>query len=143
MTLLQKHFAEYAERCETALRKSQQSKLPRPHPEHSTAQFVMLIMVHTPGWPNHVLWEQWAAAHPEGTVALMVHVKSGVGLSLGMPGRDAILKYKLKTSVEAQWGGISLVQAQIDSIAEILKRCPQVKHIGLASGHDIPVQKIR
>jgi hypothetical protein len=33
-----------------------------------------------------------------------------------------------------------LLQAQLDSLAEVLHRCPAVTHIALASGHDIPVQ---
>lgn len=28
-------------------------------------------------------------------------------------------------------------------MAEVLRRCPAVKHIGLASGHDIPVRIVR
>ena len=34
-------------------------------------------------------------------------------------------------------------QAQVDCMAEILRRCPNVRHIGLASGHDIPVRTVR
>ncbi len=71
------------------------------------------------------------------------HVQAGVELNLSMPGRDAIIKNKLKVSVNACWGDISLVQAQIDSLAEVLRRCPNVTHIGLGSGHDVPLQLMR
>lgn len=73
----------------------------------------------------------------------MVMLQAGVNLGLGMPGRELIAKVKLKTSVDSGWGDISLVQAQLESLAEVLKRCPNVTHIGLASGHDIPVASIR
>jgi hypothetical protein len=60
-----------------------------------------------------------------------------------MPGRDLIAKTKLKASLDSRWGDISLVEATLASMEEILKRCPHVQHIGLASGHDVPVQLIR
>lgn len=56
-----------------------------------------------------------------------------------MVGHAAITQHRLKTSVKANWGDISLVEATIDSMAEILGRCPHLTHIALASGHDIPV----
>jgi hypothetical protein len=60
-----------------------------------------------------------------------------------MPGRELIAKCKLRASVDSRWGDISLVLAQLESLAEVLRRCPHVSHIGLASGHDIPVALIR
>jgi hypothetical protein len=60
-----------------------------------------------------------------------------------MPGRDLILKTKLKASVNSCWGDISLVEATLASLGEVLQRCPHVQHIGLASGHDVPVGLIR
>jgi hypothetical protein len=60
-----------------------------------------------------------------------------------MPGRELIGRCKLKACVDSRWGDISLVHAQLDSLAEVLKRCPHVTHIGLASGHDIPVSLVR
>ncbi len=38
---------------------------------------------------------------------------------------------------------VTLVEAQLESLAEVLQRCPNVQHIGLASGHDIPLRLIR
>jgi hypothetical protein len=69
--------------------------------------------------------------------------QSGVELKPTMPGVDAISRTKLSTSLDSCWGDISLVEATIASCEEILKRCPHVTHIGLASGHDVPVQLIR
>jgi hypothetical protein len=57
------------------------SKLPRSQPEHSTATFAMLSLLHNAGWPNHLLWEQWQAAHPPGTVALFAHMKVTRGVA--------------------------------------------------------------
>jgi hypothetical protein len=60
-----------------------------------------------------------------------------------MPGRDLIARTKLKVSLDSVWGDISLVEATLLSMQEVLKRCPHVQHIGLSSGHDVPVQLIR
>lgn len=68
--------------------------------------------------------------------------QASVPLHLGMPGREGILNYRLKTSVDAQWGHVSLVQAQLDGLAEVLRRCPNMQHVALASGHDVPVRLI-
>eukprot|EP00882_Tetradesmus_deserticola_P026723 GHRQ01029510.1.p7 GENE.GHRQ01029510.1~~GHRQ01029510.1.p7 ORF type:complete len:104 (+),score=50.12 GHRQ01029510.1:258-569(+) len=103
----------------------------------------MLMMLHGAGWPNHELWEQWQQQHEPGEVTLMVHLKAGVAAASVKAGREFVSARKLATSVEASWGDISLVEAQLDSMAELLQRCPHVTHIGLASGHDIPVQVLR
>jgi hypothetical protein len=52
-------------------------KLPRSLPEHSTATFAMLMLLHSAGWPNHLLWERWQAAHPPGSLTMFVHMKVG------------------------------------------------------------------
>jgi hypothetical protein len=57
-----------------------------------------------------------------------------------MPGHELITRTKLSTSLDSRWGDISLVDATLASLDEILQRCPAVTHIGLASGHDVPVQ---
>lgn len=67
------------------------------------------------------------------------HLQAGVAIGPGMVGHPTINNHKLKTSLEARWGDISLVEATIASIAETLVRCPAATHIALASGHDIPV----
>lgn len=87
--------------------------------------------------PHHACPRDWLI------LSVLVAPQAGVSLSPGMPGRDSIARCKLKASVDARWGDISLVEAQLASMDEILKRCPQVTHIGLASGHDVPVQLIR
>jgi hypothetical protein len=48
---------------------------PRSLPEHSTATFAQLMLLHSAGWPNHKLWQAWQAAHPPGTLALFAHMK--------------------------------------------------------------------
>jgi hypothetical protein len=70
-------------------------------------------------------------------------LQAGVDVASVKVGRECIAAHKLATSVEASWGDISLVEAQLDSMAELLRRCPHVTHIGLASGHDIPLQVLR
>lgn len=70
---IQVAFATVAERVAG---KAGSSKFPRSLPEHATATFAMLMLLHSAGWPNHLLWEQWQAAHPPGSVALFAHMKA-------------------------------------------------------------------
>lgn len=70
-------------------------------------------------------------------------LQAGVNLCPNMPGHDLIAQTKLHTSLDSQWGDISLVEATVASLDEVLQRCPRVTHIGLASGHDVPVQLVR
>lgn len=74
---------------------------------------------------------------------LLACCQAGVDMAAVRHGREAILRHRLHTSVDARWGDISLVEAQLESMAEVLRRCPHVTHIGLASGHDIPVQLMK
>jgi hypothetical protein len=37
------------------------------------------MLLHVAGWPNHIMWEQWQAAHPAGSLTLFVHMKVGRG----------------------------------------------------------------
>lgn len=76
-------------------------------------------------------------------LALYLPLQQGVVLSPGMPGRDLIARTKLKVSLDSRWGDISLVEATLLGLEEVLRRCPHVAHIGLSSGHDVPVQLIR
>lgn len=48
-------------------------------PEHSTARFAVLVMLHNAGFPNHLFWERWVDTHPAGDVALVVHMKVRLG----------------------------------------------------------------
>jgi hypothetical protein len=74
---------------------------------------------------------------------LLTFLQAGVDVATVKTGRECVAARKLTTSVEASWGDISLVEAQLDSMGELLRRCPHVTHIGLASGHDIPTQMLR
>jgi hypothetical protein len=60
-----------------------------------------------------------------------------------MPGCALVARHRLSGAVDACWGDVSLVEAQLVAMAEILARCPHMAHIGLASGHDVPVQLIQ
>ncbi len=71
---LQDAFSSVVARTQAVLSRST-IKHPRPLPEHSTARFAMLILLHGSGWPNHLLWERWQDAHQQGEVALTVHMK--------------------------------------------------------------------
>ncbi|KAF8068441.1 PU1 [Scenedesmus sp. PABB004] len=119
-----------------------EGKYSPPSPELCRAKVAVLVMTHGAGWPNHAAWERWQAVHPPGEVALMVHMKAGVEVAPDTPGAAAIARSRLATSINAGWGDISLVSAQLESMAEILARCPNVEHIALASGHDIPLQTL-
>jgi hypothetical protein len=57
------------------------SKWPRALPEHSTATYAQLLLLHGAGWPNHIMWEHWQAAHPAGSLALFAHMKVSVSCS--------------------------------------------------------------
>lgn len=58
---------------------------PRTLAEHSTASFAQLMLLHQAGWPNHVMWEHWQAAHTPGSMAMFVHMKVSGG-DEDMPG---------------------------------------------------------
>jgi len=203
-------FRDFVAAAEDSLSKSAPKAWPRAHPSHATARFVVLLLLHAPGWPNWRVWEEWARAHPEGEVVLFVHMKAGVAMNPGMPGYESINRCRLKTSVRSEWGDVNLVQvrggvggsgevrglvgclwyllavcvlsfipahahshnpsppdphtktnapnphrpqpppphthtapqAQVDCMAEVLRRCPAAVHIAVASGHDIPVRTI-
>lgn len=51
------------------------AKWPRILPEHSTASFAQLMLLHGAGWPNHIMWEHWQAAHAPGSLTMFVHMK--------------------------------------------------------------------
>jgi hypothetical protein len=51
------------------------SQWPRTLPEHSSCTFAQLMLLHGAGWPNHLLWEHWQAAHPPGSLGMFVHMK--------------------------------------------------------------------
>lgn len=51
------------------------SKWPRTLPEHSTATFAQLMLLHQAGWPNHLMWEHWQDAHAPGSLTMFVHMK--------------------------------------------------------------------
>ncbi|WIA30635.1 hypothetical protein OEZ86_000713 [Tetradesmus obliquus] len=59
-----------------------------------------------------------------------------------MSGAQLVKQRMLDTRVNAEWGNTSLVEAFLDSMAEILQRCNPggLRHIVLSSGHDIPLQ---
>ncbi|WIA30500.1 hypothetical protein OEZ86_000584 [Tetradesmus obliquus] len=136
-------FSSVSARADAELSHRRQLQQLHPLPDQDTAHFAMLMMLHSAGWPNAELWEQWQQQHEPGEVTMMVHLKAGVDPASVRTGREAIASRKLATSVEANWGDISLVEAQLDSMGELLRRCPHVTHIGLASGHDLPLQLIR
>jgi hypothetical protein len=48
---------------------------PRTLPEHSTATFVQLMLLHNTGWPSANIWQRWQAAHTEGSLAICSHLK--------------------------------------------------------------------
>jgi hypothetical protein len=85
---------------------------PRAAPAHATARLAVLLLLHSPGWPNWRIWEEWARTHPEGEVVLFIHMKAGVALSPGMPGLEAIQRCRLRTSVSSEWGNVNLVQVR-------------------------------
>jgi len=51
------------------------TKWPRSLPEHTTAVYAQVVLLHEAGWPNHDIWLQWQAAHEPGSVTLFTHVK--------------------------------------------------------------------
>lgn len=74
VSCVQASFQSCVTAAEASVCKGQQ-KWSRTLPEHSTASFAMLLLVHSAGWPNHLLWEQWLSAHPQGYACLFTHMK--------------------------------------------------------------------
>jgi hypothetical protein len=73
--------------------------------------------------------------------AILCHVKKGVPLTLpSFAARESAARRRLCVSVAAEWGDVSLVQAQLQALEEMLRRCPSARHLAICSGHDIPVQ---
>lgn len=69
-------------------------------------------------------------------------LQTGVQLSASVPGHAFLNSCRLHTAVDSRWGDVSLVEAFIRSLAEIVARCPAVQHIALVSGHDVPLQLV-
>ena len=96
---------------------------------------VFLMLIHSTGVSHPELWERYLAAQRP-HVALCIHRDP----QHGGPYTPFVKRYKLpRTSVQAQWGDESLVDATIQSFAEILERHPRLNHIVLCSGTDIPL----
>jgi hypothetical protein len=75
--------------------------------------------------------------------AILCHVKKGVSLALPtFAARDSAARRRLCASVQAEWGDVSLVRAQLQALEELLLRCPSARHVAVCSGHDIPVQLV-
>jgi hypothetical protein len=62
-------------------------------PEHSTATYAQLMLLHGAGWPNHNIWQHWQDAHPPGSLAMFVHMK--VTPQCDVPGNSSRSRYLL------------------------------------------------
>eukprot|EP00775_Hariotina_reticulata_P002308 gene2308-2616_t len=94
------------------------------------------------GVPSAALWEQWEVAHG-GKVVVLVHLKQSVKLSKMLPGGDWICQRLLSTRVESQWGDVSLTAAIMTAASDMLRSCPALQHLALASGQDVPVAALQ
>lgn len=98
-------------------------KWPRTLPEHSTASFAQLMLLHGAGWPNHLMWENWQAAHPAGALTMFVHMKVGGlgtegslgGLQLSEGNRQAACFAESERGVPSR---TALLSAQVWSAAQ-------------------------
>jgi hypothetical protein len=95
------------------------------------------MLTHEVGVTAAEVWEAWEAQHG-GRVVVRVHLKQGVSTA-GLPGEAFVSSRLLSSRIHTQWGCISLTSAILQAAADMLQQHPQLQHIAVASGQDVPV----
>lgn len=103
-------------------------------------KFGVLMLVHEKGVAASEVWEAWEGAH-RGKAVLRVHLKEGVSTS-GLPGEAWVSSRQLPTRICSKWGCISLTAAVLQASADMLQQHPQLQHVALVSGQDVPVSAV-
>lgn len=100
-------------------------------------RFGVLMLVHEKGVTAAEVWEAWEGAH-SGKAVVRVHLKEGVSTA-GVPGEAWVSSRQLPSRICSKWGCISLTAAILQAAADMLQQHPQLQHIALVSGQDVPV----
>lgn len=111
--------------------------------QQKTAQapkFGVLMLVHEKGVTSSEVWEAWEGAH-RGKAVVRVHLKEGVSTA-GLPGEAWVSSRQLPTRICSKWGCISLTAAILQAAADMLQQHPQLQHVALVSGQDVPVSAV-
>jgi hypothetical protein len=99
--------------------------------------FGVLMLVHEMGVTAEEVWEAWEVAH-SGKAVVRVHLKEGVSTA-HLPGEAWVNSRQLPSRICSKWGCISLTAAILQAAADMLQQHPQLQHIALVSGQDVPV----
>jgi hypothetical protein len=108
----------------------------QPKPSQAP-RFGVLVLAHEKGVTAAEVWEAWEAQHG-GKAVVRVHLKQGVSTA-GVPGEAFVCSRLLPSRIHTQWGCISLTTAILQAAADMLQQHPQLQHIAVCSGQDVPV----
>jgi hypothetical protein len=103
-------------------------------------RFGVLMLVHEKGVTAADVWEAWEGAHG-GKVVVRLHLKAGVSIE-GLPGEAWVSSRQLPCRIASKWGCISLAAAILVAAADMLQQHPQLQHVALVSGQDLPVATV-
>jgi len=117
----------------------------QPAQQHTTKvpqgpRFGVLMLVHEKGVTAADVWESWECLHA-GKAVVRVHLKAGV-TTAGLPGASWITCRQLPSRICSQWGCISLTGAILQAAADLLQQHPELQHVALVSGQDLPVAAV-
>jgi hypothetical protein len=95
------------------------------------------MLVHEAGVAAPDVWQAWEGLQA-GKVVVRVHLKAGVSLA-GLQGQAWVSSRQLPSRVASQWGCISLTAALLTAAAELVQQHPQLQHLAVVSGQDVPL----
>jgi hypothetical protein len=101
---------------------------------------VFLMLVHDQGVSHPEIWEQYLSRPESARTALRVHVDLKVTRDQLASFPQFVADHMLTTRVRVDWGNANMVDATIQSMEEVLRVFPDVKHIVLCSGYDVPLR---
>jgi hypothetical protein len=107
---------------------------------HAAPVFGVLMLVHEKGVTCSEAWDAWEGGH-SGKAVVRVHLKEGVSTA-GLPGDAWVSSRQLPSRICSKWGCISLTAAILQAAADLLQQHPQLQHIALVSGQDVPVSAV-
>jgi hypothetical protein len=114
------------------------SEAPKPGPDLVPCQVVIIMLIHETGCKH---WELWQHLERLG-YRVVCHLKKSVRVTKYMPGYDFIKRRLVpyKYRVNAEWGKLTLLEAQLRSVDYGLEAYPEARSFYFASGTCIPVQ---
>lgn len=102
--------------------------------------FGVLMLVHEKGVTCSEAWDAWEGAH-SGKAVVRVHLKGGVNTA-GLSGDAWVSSRQLPSRICSKWGCISLTAAILQAAVDMLQQHPQLQHVALVSGQDVPVSAV-